>query len=106
MQFFLKLPSGSSSSQRTACLPHEPFVRLELQGDRRSSLSRADVFHVGLHGLAVDDLVDPARGAVNAVVVVAFADVAPVGDIHAAVGTCDQVDAAKPGSEVFMKSAA
>lgn len=50
---------------------------------------------VFLGGL-IDDFVDAAGGAVDAVVVVAFAGVGPVGDEDVAVGAGEEVDAAEP----------
>jgi hypothetical protein len=44
----------------------------------------------------IHDLVNPPAGAVDAVVVVAFAAVAPVGDEDVAVGAGEEVDAAEP----------
>ena len=53
----------------------------------------------------VDKLVDPAAGAMNAVMVVALAGIGPIGDVDPAVGAADEIHAAIEGigdeAEIF-----
>ena len=58
---------------------------------QRRSLERGDIdAGRGPRG-TVDELVDPAAGAMNAVMVVALAGIGPVGDVDPAVGAADEI---------------
>ena len=73
----------------------QPFVRAALQVDElgRGRLGEVDA---GRLGFAMGDLEDPAGSAVDAVLVVALADVAPVEDRDGAVRALAQLDPAEP----------
>ena len=90
-------PRADAVGQHAPGLADEPFVRVPVQGDQLALVELRQVADRDARGLPVSDLVDPARGAVDAVVVVALAGVAPVEDEDAAVGPVAQVDAAEPG---------
>ena len=74
---------------------HEPFILATLQLDqlRRRRLGEIDA---GLLGVAVADLEDASGGTVDAILVVALADVTPVEEGDGAVGTLAEFDAAEP----------
>ena len=77
-------------------LPREPFVFVGEERDQSGVVEFGDIMHLGLGRLAVGDFVNAAAGAVDAVVVVAFADVGPVDEEDAAVGAVGEVEAAEP----------
>ena len=73
----------------------QPFVRAALQFDElgRGRLGEVDA---GLLGFAMGDLEDPAGSAVDAVLIVALADIAPVEDRNSAVRPLAQLDPPEP----------
>ncbi len=94
---FERLAAGRPFGQDAAGLADEPLVRVPMQRDELAFREPRQI--AGRHAVwaPVRDLVDPARGAVDAVALVALAGVAPVEDEDAAVGAVAQVDAAEPG---------
>ena len=88
--------STRSASTRRAWRTNHSFA-MTVQRDQIALVQRRHVATGDAREVPVGDLVDPARRAVDAVVVVALAGIAPVEHEHAAVGAVAQVDAAKPG---------
>ena len=68
-----------------------------MQRDEIALLQLRHVANIDGRRLPVREPVDPARGTMDAVVVVALAGIAPVEDEHAAIGAISEVDAAEPG---------
>ena len=90
-------------SRHRALLEHAPgladvpLVSVGLEPDQLPVVECGDVGDRRPRRLAVGDLEDPPRRAMDAVVLVALADVAPVGEVHPAVRSGDQVEGPKPG---------
>ena len=78
-------------------LPHEPFIRMPVKRDQLGFRKARQIGGGCLRSSSESDLVDPARRAMDAVVIVAIAGIAPVQNEHTSVGPVAQVDAAKPG---------
>ena len=74
---------------------YEPLITAPLQLDELSRRGFGKI-NVGLPGCAVGDLEDAATAPVDAVLVVALADVAPVQNRHRAVRSLAELDAAEP----------
>ena len=74
--------------------PAPPLVLDEEIAAEGRPLEGHEVHAAGAARRAMDELVDPAARAVDAVVIVALAGVGPVGDVHAAVGALDEIHAA------------
>ena len=73
-----------------------PIVLVQLQGDEFFILELGQVEVFLRLGLAVDHFIHAARFAMDDARAVALARVVPIGDIHAAIGSGLQADAAKP----------
>ena len=75
---------------------HEPLVVAGLEGDELGVGESREIGFLGTRGVAVGDFVDTSGGAVNAVVFVAFSDVAPIENVDAAIGAGLNFDGAEP----------
>ena len=87
----------SALGQQDARAADVPVVLVQLQRDQLGVALLAQVEAVQEGRLAVSDTVDTATAAVDAIVVVTLAIVAPIGYVNGTFGAADQGEAAKPG---------
>ena len=78
-------------------LADKPLVLMQLQAGKLLRRQLRKIDGSGGPGLAVRDPEDPARGPVDAIVLVALADISPVENEDLAGGPRQQLDPAEPG---------
>src|SRR5206468_7000694 len=78
-------------------LTGKPFIRMRVQLHQLAGAQLCDVADFAAPRFAVNNLIDPPAGAMDAAVFVTFARVAPVEHEHAAVRAVTEFHAAEPG---------